>query len=103
MIEETVLVIDQLEEREAIEREARYARRNKIRYVDEMLNELEILNLADELEIPLELIAQVSTFLGAERHIVCERGLDEVTISDWMEALYDIQDTLMIPFEDDLD
>jgi hypothetical protein len=34
---------------------------------------------------------------------VALKSAEEVTITDWMEALYDLQDTLMIPFEDDFD
>ena len=103
MIEETILVIDELAERETLEREARYARRNKIRYIDELLNDMESLNLADEVEIPLELLARTTGLLSAERHSICARPMEEITIADWMEALYDIQDTLMIPFDDDID
>jgi hypothetical protein len=32
-----------------------------------------------------------------------KRPCDEIPIADWMEALYDLQDTLMLPSEDDLD
>ncbi len=103
MIEETCVVIGELEELYEAERVARYARRNKIRYIDELLNEFEMLNLAEEGEIPLDLQARVVSFLAAENHTAVDRGIDDVAIADWMEALYDIQDTLMIPFEDDID
>ena len=103
MIEETCMRIDQLDELNETELRARYARRNKIRYVDELLNEFEMLNLADETEISLELKVRSANFLAAEHHCVMNRPLHEVDISDWMEALYDIQDTLMIPFDDDID
>ncbi len=103
MIEETCLKIGELEELHETEREARYARRNKIRYIDELLNEFEMLNLAEEMEIPLDLKARVANFLAAEHHSLMESMVDEIGIPDWMEALYDVQDTLMLPFEDDLD
>lgn len=103
MIEETCLEIGELEERWETERQARYARRNRIRDIDELLNQLEMLNLADEEEIPLELLEQVAGVVAAESHHLSERPVAEIRILDWMEALYDIQDTLMIPFDDDLD
>ena len=104
MIEETITKIDELEARNAAEYERRYARRNKIRYVDDLLNDLEMLNLAEEVEIPGELHIRVARFVQEERHpIVQHRTADEIGISDWMEALYDVQDTLMLPMDDDLD
>ena len=103
MIEETITHIGELEERWVAEREVRYARRNKIRYVDELLNELEMLNLAEEEEIPLELLGQTASFVRSEGHPLASRPLADVPIIDWMEALYDVQDTLMIPFDDDMD
>ncbi len=102
MIEETCFVIGALEEFYEAERVARCARRNKIRHIDQLIDELEVLNLADELEIPLELKARVATFLGGERHPVVDRCVDEIAISEWMEALYDIQDTLMVPLEEEV-
>ena len=103
MIEETCLKIEQLEERWVVEREQRYARRNKIRYIDELLNEFEMLNLADEVEIPEDLYRRVSTVVITERHPMVDQVEGEIPIANWMEALYDIQDTLMIPVEDDID
>ena len=103
MIEETCRVIDELEQHYEAERVARYARRNRIRYIDELLDEFEMLNLAEESVIPLDLKARAATFLAAERHALIERPVDEIEIVDWMEALYDVQDTLMLPFEDDMD
>ena len=41
----------------------------------------------------------------AERryHPIVRRPLREVPIADWMDALYDLQDTLMLTVEDDID
>jgi hypothetical protein len=103
MIEETCLEITQLYERWQSEKEQRYARRNKIRYIDQMLNEFELLNLAEEPEIPGELIGRVKRFVDCEEHPIARRHLREVHIGDWMEALYDIQDSLMLTVEDDID
>jgi len=103
MIEETCLEITQLYERWQSEKEQRYARRNKIRYIDQILNDLELLNLAEEPEIPGELIGRVKRFVDVEEHPVARRPLRDVHIADWMEALYDIQDSLMLTVEDDID
>jgi hypothetical protein len=91
MIEETCLEISQLYERWQAEKEQRYARRNKIRYIDQMLNEFELLNLAEEPEIPRELIGRVKRFVDSEEHPIARRRLAEVHIADWMEALDDIE------------
>ena len=103
MIEETCLEISQLYERWQAEKEQRYARRNKIRYIDQILNEFEMLNLAEEPLIPVELIGRVKRFVDGEEHPVARRPLVDVAIADWMEALYDIQDGLMLTVEDDID
>jgi hypothetical protein len=103
MIEETCLEISQLYERWQSEKEQRYARRNKIRYIDQILNEFEMLNLAEEPSIPANLMGRVKRFVDQEEHPVGRRTLREVPIADWMEALYDIQDSLMLTVEDDID
>ena len=68
-----------------------------------MLNQFEMLNLADEQVIPIELGHRVTAFIRAEDHPLGERNPADVTIPDWMEALYDVQDGLMIRFPDDID
>ena len=103
MIEETCLQIDELATKHELEREQRYARRNKIHFIDELLNEFELLNLAEEPVIPVDLRAKVRRLVSDERHPVATRPVSEVRIVDWMDALYDVQDTLMLSIEDDLD
>ena len=103
MIKETCLQIIETEEQLAAEQQARTARRRKIQGIDQLLNEFEMLNLADEYEIPVELAGRVKHLVAHEAHPVALRPSEEVTITDWMEALYDVQDTLMIPFEDEFD
>jgi hypothetical protein len=68
-----------------------------------MLNQFEMLNLADEQVIPIDLRHRVAVFIRAEDHPLCERDPAAVAIPDWMEALYDVQDGLMIRFPDDID
>ena len=48
MIEQTSVQISALRERWHLEREQRYARRNRIRQIDKLLDELEMLNIAEE-------------------------------------------------------
>ena len=103
MIKETCLQITQTEEQLAAEQQVRTARRRKIQGIDQLLDEFEKLNLADEYEIPIELKGRVTRLVAHEAHPVALRPSEEVTITDWMEALYDVQDTLMVPFEDEFD
>jgi hypothetical protein len=103
VIQETCLQIIETEQQLAADNKARTARRRKIQGIDQLLDEFEKLNLADEYEIPVELQGRVQKLVTHEAHSVAQRPSQEVTITDWMEALYDVQDTLMIPFEDDFD
>ncbi len=103
MIQETCTRIEELEVYWTSEIRARHARRNKIRDIDDMLNQFEMLNLADEQAIPVELLHRVAAFMRAEGHPLGERNPAGVCIPDWMEALYDVQDGLMIRFPDDID
>lgn len=103
MIQETCVAIKDLEHRAVMDRESRYARRNKIRHIDDLINEFEMLNLAEEVDVPTDLRFRVTRLIRSEAHPLAERPTTEIAIGDWMEALYDVQDTLMLPFEDDLD
>ncbi|MGH7722067.1 MAG: hypothetical protein ACRENL_04420 [Candidatus Dormibacteria bacterium] len=103
MIQETCTRIEELEDYWTTEIRARHARRDKIRNIDEMLNQFEMLNLADEQVIPSELRHRVAAFIRSEDHPLGGRNPTEVAIPDWMEALYDVQDGLMIRFPDDID
>ncbi|GAC1574809.1 MAG: hypothetical protein NVS3B18_08440 [Candidatus Dormibacteria bacterium] len=103
MIQETCTRIEELEDFWTAEIQARYARRNKIREIDDLLNQFEMLNLADEEAIPPDLRDRVVAEVRGERHPLGERPSASVSILDWMEALYDIQDGLMIRFADDIE
>lgn len=102
-IRSTCDTILQLEREWQVERSQRYARRNKIRYIDDLINEFEMLNLAEEADIPVELSARVVKLVHLEGHPIKQRPSHEVAIAEWMEALYDVQDTLMLSVEDELD
>ena len=96
MIEEACVAIDVVSERDRRLREEKYARRNKMRYIDRLLNELEMLNLADQREVPTQLAVAVDklvqeTDVDAKTPEVERLG----TVTAAMDVLYEIQDSLM--------
>jgi len=94
--------IGELEARWTSLREARNARRQKIRYIDELIDAFEKLNLADEVEVPYELVGRAVALVRSDA-LVAGRSPSEVMISEWMDALYEVQDSLMFTSEDDSD
>jgi hypothetical protein len=100
MIGETSLEIGDSYKRWQVELESRYARRNKVHYIDELLNQLELLNLAEAGVMPDELRVQVRELLNGSEHQLCAKRPKELTIGECMEALYDIQDTLLLGGEE---
>jgi hypothetical protein len=100
MIRETSLEIGYSHKRWQIELESRYARRNKVHYIDDLLNQLELLNLAEAGVMPDELRAQVKEMLDGSEHQLCSKRPKDLAISECMEALYDIQDTLLLGGEE---
>jgi hypothetical protein len=102
MIQETCVEIGELEARWTSLREARNARRQKIRYIDELIDAFEKLNLADEVEVPYELLGRAVALVRTDA-LVGGRSPDELMISEWMDALYEVQDSLMFTAEDDSD
>ncbi len=101
MIRETSVEITDLYKRWQVELESRYARRNKVRYIDHLLNELELLNLADAQVMPDDLRREVKEFLREFDHGLSSRPQKQLTIQEVMEGLYDIQDTLLLGGEED--
>ncbi len=92
MISEACVAIDQSTERERRQRELKYARRNKMRYIDQLLNELEMLNLAEQTKLPTALETAVDELLQESE---VETELRPDTIVTAMDLLYEIQDSLM--------
>jgi hypothetical protein len=95
MIQETCTEIGALERHWVAEKRARTARRDRIHAIDQLIEEFEKLNLADEAEIPVELSGRAHRLVLAERHPIARRTPNEVDVAEWMDALYDVQDTLM--------
>ena len=99
MIEEACIAIESVEARDRRLREAKYARRNRMRYIDQLLNELEMLNLAERRELPQPISGAVARLLtdlpggGVE----CRPG----SVIEAMDRLYEIQDGLMFTSPDE--
>jgi len=95
MIEEACVAIETVSERDRRLREAKYARRNKMRYIDRLLNELEMLNLAEQREVPTQL-AMALDKLVQETDVVAKIEDERPgTVTAAMDVLYEIQDSLM--------
>jgi hypothetical protein len=96
MINETSVQISHQYKRWQVELESRHARRNKVRYIDRLLNHLELLNLAESPTLSPPFRREVRHFLLDCEHSLGMRPERDLTIPDCMEALYDIQDTLLL-------
>jgi hypothetical protein len=95
VIQETCLEIGELQEHWLAEKRVRTARREKIHRIDELIEEFEKLNLAEEAEVPYELRGRAVALITAEANGTPSRVAECVAVSDWMDALYEVQDTLM--------
>ncbi|MGI8607962.1 MAG: hypothetical protein ACR2MY_01850 [Candidatus Dormibacteria bacterium] len=96
MIHETSLEISDQYKTWQVELEGRHARRNRVRYIDRLLNQLELLNLSESPTLPTEFRREVKRFLAGCDHPLARRAERDLTIAICMEALYDIQDTLLL-------
>jgi len=96
MIEEACVAIDVVSERDRRLREEKYARRNKMRYIDRLLNELEMLNLADQREVPTQLAVAVDRLVQETEVEAKAPEIERLgTVTAAMDVLYEIQDSLM--------
>jgi hypothetical protein len=100
-IAETSHEISKLYEVDHLTRRERSARRNKILFIDRLLNELEQLNIVEEVTVPVPLRTQCRRLLAREGHPLGRGRAEEVAIADWMDALYDVQDGLMFTIGDE--
>jgi hypothetical protein len=95
MIKEACVAIEKVSARERRLRESKYARRNKMRYIDRLLNELEMLNLAEQRQMPRPLSTAVGELL-ADSLVEREAARPEPgSVIEAMDLLYEIQDSLM--------
>src|SRR5215471_7991019 len=95
MIQEACAMIARVEARERRSREAKYGRRNKIRYIDRLLNELEMLNLAEESKVPERLSIELDRLIAESEVVEVVRQPRLETVNEAMDLLYEIQDGLM--------
>src|SRR2546427_13271860 len=86
-------------ERGQAERELRYARRNRIRHIDRLLDELEMLNIAEETQLPTDLAFRVQRLAAEMDHPLGIRAFEDISIGESMDALYDLQDGLMLTLD----
>ncbi len=94
MIQEASVAIEALTASEQQQRAEKYARRNKMRYLDRLLDQLEMLNLADQAEVPKPLARAVKTLVvDSQPTPACARCGSDVLAT--MDCLYEIQDALM--------
>jgi hypothetical protein len=101
MINETSLEISHQYKQWQVELESRSARRRRVRYIDHLLDQLELLNLSETPAMPAEFRHQVKSFLDQCEHSLSLRPEKDLTIAACMEALYEIQDTLMLGGEEE--
>jgi hypothetical protein len=95
MIQEACAMIERVEARERRSREAKYGRRNRIRYIDRLLNELEMLNLADETTVPERLAVELDRVMAESEAVEVARQPRPDSVNEAMDVLYEIQDSLM--------
>jgi hypothetical protein len=95
MIEEACVAIEDIEERERRAREIKYGRRNRIRYIDRLLNELEMLNLADETQVPERLATELGRLMADSAVVALVEQARPESVTEAMDVLYEIQDSLM--------
>ncbi|MDQ6918143.1 MAG: hypothetical protein M3Z98_02170 [Candidatus Dormibacteraeota bacterium] len=95
MLEDACVEIEVLTEKDRQERATKYARRNRMRYIDQLLNELEMLNLADQAKMPQRLSVAVDELIVETRAAEIRGARSVATVPDAMDVLYDIQDSLM--------
>ena len=95
MLEDACVEIEVLTEKDRAERTVKYARRNRMRYIDQLLNELEMLNLVDQLKMPVKLAEAVGELIVETRTTEIRGARSLATVPDAMDVLYDIQDSLM--------
>src|SRR5436189_6445994 len=74
---------------------AKYARRNKMHYIDKLLNELEMLNLADQRQMPPVLSVAINKVIEESPEVTVLAQAKPASVMEAMDALYEIQDSLM--------
>ena len=98
LFDQTSLTVGDLRTQDRDARRMRYARRHRIRLIDQVINEFELLNLAGVSVVPGELTRRATGFISGDaagaRVMPDDRA---VPIADWVSALFQVQDALMLP------
>jgi hypothetical protein len=98
LFDQTSLTVGDLRTQDHNARRMRYARRHRIRLIDQVINEFELLNLAGVSVVPGELTRRATGFISGDaagaRVMPDDRA---VPIADWVAALFEVQDALMLP------
>jgi hypothetical protein len=100
VIERTALLVDQLGKENQRELERRYARRNRLRYLDQLLARFESLNMRGVEHPPLVLTHDVCRMAIENRHPLRYRPLDGMSNANWMDVVYELQDPWLLPADD---
>jgi hypothetical protein len=98
LFDQTSLAVGDLTTQDHDARRVRYARRHRIRLIDQVINEFELLNLAGVSVIPGELSRRAHGFISGDAASARVMPSDRVVpIADWVSALFEVQDALMLP------
>ena len=95
MIQDANSAIENVRERDRRISESKYWRRNTMRYIDQLLNELEMLNLADQRQMPPVLSVAINKVIEESPEVTVLAQTKPASVMEAMDALYEIQDSLM--------
>ncbi len=101
MIREACAAIERTEEQERRARELKYGRRQRIRYIDRLLNELELLNLAEHAEVPHQLAIELDRLMAESKVVEIAQLPRPETVTQALDILFEIQDSLMFNEDDE--
>src|ERR1700682_5453089 len=95
MIKQASAAIEHMTAEEMRVKRAKYARRNKMHHIDRLLNELEMLNLADQRQMPPVLSVAINKVIEESPEVTVLAQAKPGSVMEAMDALYEIQDSLM--------
>jgi hypothetical protein len=95
MIKQASRAIEHMTAKERRVQRAKYARRNKMHLIDKLLNELEMLNLADQRQMPPVLSVAINKVIEESPEVTVLATAKPASVMEAMDALYEIQDSLM--------
>lgn len=91
MIEQANVAIETSTEQDRRDMRLKYARRKRMHRIDQLLNELELLNLAEAETMPQPLLLAVDQVIAESEEPERNAG----SILEAMDVLYDIQESIM--------